>query len=475
MLFSSITFLTVFLPLTAFLYYLPKAFISPSKESKFYNIYRNVILLIASLIFYAWGEPRNILLMLLSIVFNFTAALHMDKLCGKEGKRKALFIITLIFNISLLVFFKYSGMLCESVSGLFGLKNTFNEPALPIGISFYTFQIMSYIIDVYKKKCAVQKNLIDFSLYISMFPQLIAGPIVQYGEIDIALSRRKESFEGAAEGIFEFIKGLAKKTILANSAGAVYELIISDGISEISLISSWTAIIFYAFQIYFDFSGYSDMARGLGGMFGFSFPENFNHPYTSTSITDFWRRWHKTLSLWFRDYVYIPLGGNRCTKSRQIFNLFVVWSLTGLWHGASWNYLLWGIYYFVLLITEKNFTGKYLEKLPVFLRRILTFILVLFGWVLFANEDLSAIGRFFGGLFGFHGVVGGNSLYILFSNAAILIIMAVFSTDIFSFKTEDKKKIGVFLFRFVIYALLFGISFIYLIGDTYNPFLYFRF
>ncbi len=475
MLFSSITFLTIFLPLTVFLYYLPKFFISPASDNKVYNVYKNIILLTASLIFYAWGEPRNIILMLLSIVFNYTAALHIDKLDKNKGRRKILFILALVFNIGLLVFFKYSGMLCESVTSLFGIENFFNEPALPIGISFYTFQIMSYVIDVYMKKCVVQKSLTDFALYISMFPQLVAGPIVQYTEIDVSLSMRKESFEMAAEGIFEFIKGLAKKTILANSAGAVYELIISEGVNELSFVSSWTAVIFYAFQIYFDFSGYSDMAKGLGGMFGFTFPENFDHPYIATSITDFWRRWHKTLSLWFRDYVYIPLGGNRCSKKRQIFNLFVVWSLTGLWHGASWNYLLWGIYYFVLLVTEKNFTEKYLQKLPILVRRIITFVIVLFGWVLFANEDLSQLGGFFGGLFGVHGFLGENSLYILFSNVVLLVIMSVFSTDIFSDKNVNKKKISVFVIRFVVYTLLFVISLIYLIGDTYNPFLYFRF
>lgn len=475
MLFSSITFLTVFLPLTVLLYYLPKAFISAGNENNAYRVYKNLLLLSASLIFYAWGEPRNIILMLLSIIFNYTAALHLERLDGEKAKRKALFIFTVLFNVGLLVFFKYSTMLCETFCLLSGTEVSFNEPALPIGISFYTFQIMSYVIDVYRKKSAVQRNLSDFALYISMFPQLIAGPIVQYNEIERSLSEREEGFDTAAEGIFEFIKGLAKKTILANRAGAVYEYIIADGVGEMSLVSSWTAIIFYAFQIYFDFSGYSDMARGLGGMFGFSFPKNFNHPYMATDITDFWRRWHKTLSSWFRDYVYIPLGGNRCSKSRQVFNLFIVWSLTGLWHGASWNYLLWGIYYFILLVLEKNFYGKLLDRMPLFFRRLVTFILVLFGWVLFATEDLSAIGGFFGSLFGVNGLLGENSLYVLFSNFALLIIMAVFSTDIFTLKEENKKKISVTVLRFVSYALLFAVSIIYLLADAYNPFLYFRF
>ncbi len=474
MLFSSITFLTVFLPLTVLLYYLPRLFISSAHENKSYRLYRNIILLAASLIFYAWGEPRNIILMLLSIIFNYTAALHIDKSESKLHKR-ILFVSTLVFNIGLLVFFKYSGMLYDTFTGFFKNENIFSEPALPIGISFYTFQIMSYVIDVYRKKCSVQKRLTDFALYISMFPQLVAGPIVQYNEIDKALVDRKESFEIAAEGILEFIKGLAKKTILANSAGSVYELIMSEGVNSLSFVSSWVAIVFYAFQIYFDFSGYSDMAKGLGGMFGFSFPENFDHPYTAISITDFWRRWHKTLSLWFRDYVYIPLGGNRCSTGRQVFNLFVVWSLTGLWHGASWNYLLWGIYYFILLVTEKNFTEKYLSRLPLFVRRIITFVLVLFGWALFANEDFSQLSGFFAGLCGLHGFLGANSLYILYSNAALLAIMAVFSTEAFSFDAESKKKPLIFILRGLIYAVLFGISLIYLIGDTYNPFLYFRF
>jgi len=475
MLFSSTTFLIVFLPVTIFLYYLPKIFCSATGPHKIYNDYRNVVLLFASLIFYAWGEPRNIILMLLSIIFNYAAALHIDKLDEKPGNRKALFILTLIFNIGLLVFFKYSGFISDNISGLLGVRIAFNEPALPIGISFYTFQIMSYVICVYKKKTAVQQSLVNFALYISMFPQLIAGPIVEYSDVDWALSHRKEDFETAADGIFEFIKGLAKKTILANSAGAVYELIIANGISELSLISAWTAIIFFSFQIYFDFSGYSDMAKGLGGIFGFKFPENFSYPYMATSVTDFWRRWHKTLSSWFRDYVYIPLGGNRCGKVRQIINLFVVWSLTGLWHGASWNFLLWGIYYFALLVIEKNLTGKYLERLPVMLRRIITYTLVLFGWVLFSCEDISAIEGFFKGLFGCNGITDSNSLYILASNVAMLIIMAVFSTDMFSVKEQNKGKISFFILRFMVSVFLFAVSLIYLIGDTYNPFLYFRF
>ena len=474
MLFSSITFLTVFLPLTATLYYLPSVISSSFRNSPKYISYKNAILCIASLIFYAWGEPRNIILMILSIIFNYTVALHIDK-CIAKKRKNLLLLFSLIFNIGLLVFFKYSGFIVNNFSAITSISVSYIEPSLPIGISFYTFQILSYVIDVYKSKVPVQRSLLDFTLYISMFPQLIAGPIVQYTVIDKQLRNRKESPEAAGEGIFIFIKGLAKKTILANTAGAVYEELISDGIAEITVLGAWTAIIFYAFQIYFDFSGYSDMAKGLGGIFGFTFPDNFDHPYTATSITDFWRRWHITLSSWFRDYVYIPLGGNRCSKFRNIFNLFVVWSLTGLWHGASWNFLLWGLYYFLLLILEKYVLIRHIEKLPVFLRKIITFILVLFGWVLFACTQLSDIMYFFKGMFGFNGISDDASVYILVSNAVILIIMAVCSTKLFSVKKKNNEGIFSYIFRFAVVFVLFGISLIFLIGDTYNPFLYFRF
>ncbi len=473
MVFSSVTFLTVFLPVTVVLYFIPNIFTGKS-TSKAVIKYKNLVLLAVSLLFYAWGEPRNIVLMLLSIIFNFTIGLHMEKCEERQTSRKLLLIFSLFFNLGLLVFFKYSSFISENIAAVFGIDNSFMSPALPIGISFYTFQILSYVVDVYKKKSVAQKSIFDFALYISMFPQLIAGPIVQYGDIESELKHREESFIKSAEGLSLFMKGLFKKAVLANTAGAVFEEITASGFDSLTVISSWTAIIFYAFQIYFDFGGYSDMAIGLGYIFGFTFPKNFEHPYIATSVTDFWRRWHITLSSWFRDYVYIPLGGNRCSIPRHIFNLFVVWSLTGLWHGASWNFILWGIYYFCLLTLEKYVLKNLIEKLPTVFRRIITFIFVLFGWVLFAITDLSDIGTYFSSMFGVNGFIGSNDLYVITSNASILIISGIISTGVFG-KTENNDKAFNKIFRYILSLLLFGISVLFLIGDTYNPFLYFRF
>lgn len=474
MVFSSITFLTVFLPVTVIFYYLPVLFIRKNTDSGFYKSYKNTVLCLASLVFYAWGEPRNIVLMLLSIVFNFTVALHLDKYERGSFGRKARMVFSVAFNLGLLVFFKYSGFVTENIEAMTGFSFAYSEPALPIGISFYTFQILSYVIDVYKGKTPVQRNIRDFALYISMFPQLIAGPIVQYSDIDTQLSLRKESFNSFSDGIFVFCVGLAKKTVLANTAGAVFNDFTAVGIGEMSALGAWSAIIFYAFQIYFDFSGYSDMAIGLGRMFGFEFPVNFNRPYTADSITDFWRRWHITLSCWFRDYVYIPLGGNRCSVPRNIFNLFVVWSLTGLWHGASWNFLLWGIYYFVLLVLEKYILGGIISKIPVILRRIITFVFVLFGWVLFCCTDVADISRFFSDMLAVNGLISSDAVYILYSNLVMLMIMAVSATGLFTYRKRGGKTVNTPR-EYAAALLLFAVSVIYLIGQSYNPFLYFRF
>ena len=477
MVFSSITFLLIFLPLITVIYYLPSAF------SRFKRLnregsdsiikYQNTVLCIGSLFFYAWGEPVNIILMLVSVLFNFAAGIDMSRYAYKSLRRKLVFSFAVVFNLCRLGFFKYSGFIAENIFALSGREGNFFAPALPIGISFYTFQILSYIIDVYKDKVKCQNSVIDFALYISMFPQLIAGPIVQYSTINGQLKERKESFERASSGIYLFVIGLFKKVVFANTAGSVYEGLTASGFEKLSLLGAWGAIIFYAFQIYFDFSGYSDMAKGLGLIFGFDLPENFNYPYTAKSITDFWRRWHITLSSWFRDYVYIPLSGSRCSAPRHIFNLFVVWFLTGLWHGASWNFVLWGLYYFVLLVAEKYIFKNVLEKLPNVFRHILTIILILFGWVLFACTDLSQIILFAKCLLGFNGLAESNSLYILYSNLIIMLAMAVFSTNLFDLKEIRNKKNGAF--KYIIMLLLFFISIIYLIGDSYNPFLYFRF
>lgn len=468
MVFSSLTFLLIFLPLTVFLYYLPSFF-----NSRNNILYRNVLLTIASLFFYAWGEPLNVILMLLSISLNYFIGLDMEKHNDNSTHRKFLLVMAVIIDIGMLGFFKYSGFVVKNISAIFKIDSNFPELVLPIGISFYTFQILSYIIDVYKRKVKVQKNLIDFILYISMFPQLIAGPIVQYSVIDDQLRNRKSSLNLTSKGIYLFTIGLAKKTILANSAGAIYDEYISIGYDALSFTGAWCAIIFFAFQIYYDFSGYSDMAKGLGFIFGFEFPDNFNYPYIADSITDFWRRWHITLSSWFRDYIYIPLGGSRYSTGRTIFNLFVVWTLTGLWHGASWNFILWGMYFFVLLVLEKYVFKNIIFKMPKILRHLMTIILILFGWVIFSCEKLSDIGKFFSCLFCANSFLDNMSSYLFISNLFMMLLMLFFSTPIFKLnivKENQSNKI-----KFFITVLLLSLSLVWLVADTYNPFLYFRF
>lgn len=469
MVFSSMTFLLIFLPLTVHLYYLPPLF-----SDKFNNIfYKNVVLCLASLIFYAWGEPLNIVLMLISICFNYFIGIDIAQHYNRKWHKKILLIAAVIFNVGMIGFFKYSGFVVENISAVFGKESGFSGPTLPVGISFYTFQILSYVIDVYKGKVRAQKSLVDFALYISMFPQLIAGPIVQYSVIDDQLRHRKSSLKFISAGVYRFTIGLAKKAILANAAGAIYSNYIAIGYNKLSVTGAWSAVIFYAFQIYFDFSGYSDMAKGLGYMFGFKFPENFNFPYVADSITDFWRRWHITLSSWFRDYIYIPLGGSRCSVGRNIFNLFVVWALTGLWHGASWNFVLWGIYFFVLLVLEKYIFRNLIDNMPKALRHILTLILILFGWVIFSSENLADAASLFGCMFGANSFTDDMSSYLFVSNIFMMLTMAVFSTPTFGLRKIKGKNAS--RIKLAITISLLVISFICLIADTYNPFLYFRF
>ena len=380
MVFSSSTFLMAFLPLTLLLYYGVGVALTKNVTVK------NCILLLASLVFYAWGEPVYIVLMLLSILFNFAAGRVIDSALsdGRTGLAKFQFIADVVYNLAVLGFFKYADFVVDNINGLFGAHIPPLELPLPIGISFYTFQILSYIIDLYTGKIRVQKNLVSFALYISLFPQLIAGPIVKYKEIEEQLVGRKESLVKYSRGMARFVVGLAKKLLLANTLGAVYSGIQAMDVGSLSALTAWTGIACYTLQIYFDFSGYSDMAIGLGSMFGFRFNENFNYPYIATSITDFWRRWHISLSSWFRDYVYIPLGGNRRKTPRVIFNLMVVWLLTGLWHGAAWNFVLWGMFYGVLLIFEKYVLGDLLPRIPTPVRWLTTMVLVMCGWVLFS-------------------------------------------------------------------------------------------
>ena len=389
MLFSSLTFLFMFLPILIVVYY-----ISSDKL-------KNYILLLASLIFYSWGEPKYIIIMLVSIIFNYLIALLIGN-NKKKNIRRLLLVIAIIFNIGMLFSFKYINFFIDNINSIFNLSIGGVNVSLPIGISFYTFQILSYVIDVFRKEVKVQKNIFYLGTYISFFPQLIAGPIVRYSTIEEQINNRKHSIEKVCEGVRRFIIGFAKKVIIANNAA-----LLADNIFDSNLFNSYGALIIllgliaYTIQIYYDFSGYSDMAIGLGKIFGFDFLENFNYPYSSISITDFWRRWHISLSTWFRDYVYIPLGGNRVSKAKWIRNIFVVWLLTGLWHGASFNFVLWGLFYAVFLLFEKQVFGRILDKLPKIIRWIYAFIIINIGWLIFRIENLNTLGVAFKNIFTF--------------------------------------------------------------------------
>lgn len=376
MLFSSIIFLFYFLPIVLLLFN-----IIPDKG-------KNAVLLLASIFFYSWGEPVYVFLMLFSGVFNYFMAIDIKRAQIKNSSAKGTLLFTVVVNLFILGFFKYYGFLMDTINDILGTEISYTALALPVGISFYTFQALSYIFDVYCGNVKVQTNLLKFTLYLSLFPQLIAGPIVKYKDIDEQLDRRCITLEKFGQGTQRFIIGLGKKVILANNFGALHTAILGLADEQAAVLTSWIGIIAYTLQIYFDFSGYSDMAIGLGKMFGFEFMENFNYPYISKTVTEFWRRWHISLSTWFREYVYIPLGGNRVKVWRHILNLLIVWSLTGLWHGASWNFVAWGLYYGVLLIFEKYFLGKYLEKAPVWVRHIYTMLIVMIGWVFFSCENL---------------------------------------------------------------------------------------
>ncbi len=472
MVFSSATFLFLFLPLTLVLYNL-KLFRDKDKElSK-----KNSVLLIMSLIFYAWGEPVYIILMLLSITYNYNAALDIDSYISRPERKRTVFILAIIFNIFVLGFFKYYGFFVESLNSIFSLSLPVKDIPLPVGISFYTFQVMSYIIDVYRGDVKAQKKIIPFAAYISMFPQLIAGPIIQYYDVEKQLADRTVTTEKFAAGIMYFIKGLGKKVIFANTVGAVYTEILGMEGNTVSVVTSWIGIICYTLQIYFDFSGYSDMAVGLGKMLGFDFIQNFNFPYKATSITDFWRRWHISLSSWFRDYVYIPLGGNRKGTARTIFNILVVWSLTGLWHGAAWNFIAWGAFYGVLLIAEKYVFARLLEKIPTFIKYIVTMVIVMIGWVFFSSETLTSAIGYIKNMFGVSGnsFIDSTAKYLLSENFFSITVMILCATGVFAIVPRIKN------FRFNValmsagYLGIFILCIIYLISETYNPFLYFRF
>ena len=466
MVFSSLMFMFVFLPLVLLVYYLlPKKF-------------RNLFLLAADLFFYGWGEPVLVFLMVFSIVINYIAGLLIDKQKDNQRRKKTILIISVIIDLGMLAFFKYAGFISENLQIILPFLNIpALEIPLPIGISFYTFQIMSYTIDVYRGDTEVQHNLVSFGTYVSLFPQLIAGPIVRYSEVDKQLADRHENPEQFAKGIRLFMLGLSKKVLLANTMGLLW-----DTLREMTgrgALASWVGIIAFTFQIYFDFSGYSDMARGLGNMFGFEFLINFNYPYISKSITEFWRRWHISLGTWFREYVYIPLGGNRKGKVRTVINLLIVWMLTGFWHGASWNFLLWGLYFGIILVIEKLFLLKYLEKAPNFISHIYALLLIMFGWVLFYYSDdvggFKALSEFIPTMFT-GGLISNDALHTVIAYLPALLTGAVASTPIIRkiyFKLKDKKGFTAFEIAAVIFLLVICTA--SLVNNAYNPFLYFKF
>lgn len=466
MVFSSTIFLCVYLPLVLLGYY-----ICPKKG-------RNLFLLIVSLVFYAWGEPKYVFLMIFSILVNYIFGRLMDKHRENKKRLKLMLVLSVVIDLGLLSVFKYTDFIITNVNAIFGANFDLLNIALPIGISFYTFQAMSYTIDVYRNDVRVQKNLIDFGMYITMFPQLIAGPIVRYADVQDQLAERSVTTADFSEGVMRFVVGLGKKVLLANQMGAVWSDIYALG-GDVSALMAWTGAIAYTFQIYFDFSGYSDMAIGLGRMFGFKFPENFRYPYQSVSITDFWRRWHITLSTWFKEYLYIPLGGNRRGLARQALNLLIVWSLTGFWHGAGWNFVLWGLYYFVILFIEKLFLLKALDKLPKFFRHVYALVLIIIGWVIFASDDVSVLLPYLGSMFGANGAIGGMDVYTLLTKAALLVICCIASTELpkklFLSAAGAMNEKAAFTLKSVLMIALLALSMILLIGDSYNPFLYFRF
>lgn len=469
MLFSSTTFIFMFLTLLLILYF-------PIKNIK----YRNIILLIFSLIFYSWGEPKYIFLMLLTVLIAYIFGLLIDKYRKDKKKSKLFLVISIILILLNLFIFKYLDFSIGIINSIFKTNIGLTKLVLPIGISFYTFQILSYVIDLYWGKVGVQKNYFRLLLYVSFFPQLIAGPIVRYETVEKEISDRKTTLDGFISGFKRFIWGLAKKVIVANNVAIFCDYVYNNYSSYGSNIL-WVAAVCYTLQIYFDFSGYSDMAIGLGKMFGFNFLENFNYPYIATSINDFWRRWHISLSTFFRDYVYIPLGGNRVSKIKFIRNIFIVWLLTGICHGASYNFILWGLYYAILLLIEKMVTGKYIEKLPKVLKILYSLFFITLGWVIFRVENINDLILVIKKMFSFN----NTSFVTLFNNNAMLIstapyiILGIFlSLPIdkwFKEKVDKSNSVILTLIEDLILGVLFGISIMFLVSNSYNPFIYFRF
>ncbi|MGN0700593.1 MAG: MBOAT family O-acyltransferase [Oscillospiraceae bacterium] len=476
MVFSSLTFLFAFLPITLLVYYLV-----PKKA-------QNVVILISGLIFYAWGEPIYVLAMIASTFIDYTAGLIIAKYDNKPKIRTACLIVSLVMNLGLLGTFKYLGFLIESANAWFGLSIPNPNLPLPIGISFFTFQSMSYTIDLYRRNIKVQKNAVSFIAFVTLFPQIVAGPIVRYEDIQNEIDNRSITEKMIGDGISRFIVGLGKKVLIANNIGALWDSVKVMEYGELSAVTAWLGILAFTFQIYFDFSGYSDMAIGLGKMLGFNFPENFNYPYMSHSISEFWRRWHITLGAWFKSYIYIPLGGNRKGTARTIINLLIVWTITGIWHGASWNFMLWGAYFGVLIVLERLFLGKLLEKLPSFLSWLYTFVLVVFGWIMFDGVDASTVnigdmfsqvGSYIAAMFGANGVIMDSFATNAIVNYGIMFAICIFGSSdalkILADKIREKAPRWVqYGFAPVQLAVLLA-SVAFIATSSYNPFLYFNF
>ncbi len=465
MVFSSLLFLFRFLPAVIIAYYvLPRRC-------------RNLVLFLASLVFYAWGEPVYVVLILFSTLVDYCAGRAVAHF--KKGAVAAV-LFSVVINLFLLGFFKYGNFFLQIFHRLTGIAVPELDLALPIGISFYTFQTMSYTLDVYRGDAEVQKNFITFGAYVSLFPQLIAGPIIRFKDVAAQLVERKESVACFCRGFVRFAVGLGKKVLIANQAGALWDEVSCMGAGELTTATAWLGILSFTLQIYFDFSGYSDMAIGLGAMFGFSFPENFRHPYESRSITEFWRRWHISLGTWFREYVYIPLGGNRRGLGRQMLNLAIVWLLTGLWHGAHLNFVLWGVYYGVLVVIEKLLWKPVFEKMPRILAHLYTMALVMIGWALFSWQDMSDSVGYMKAMFfrAGAGLANGQTLFLLASNGILLLIAAAGSLSwpgrlagrLFPEDTVRRDVAGMLLV-----TALFAASVAMLVDSSYNPFLYFRF
>ena len=464
MVFSSLVFMFAYLPITLLAYYLV-----PRQG-------RNIFLFIVNLIFYGWGEPKLVLLMVFNIFFNYIGGWLVDKYRADAKKKKLFLILTCVLDIGILAVFKYTGMITETLNMLPFLNIPELQISLPIGISFYTFQTMSYVIDVYRDDAPVSKNFINFGTYVALFPQLIAGPIVRYRDIAEQLVNRRETLEMFTRGVKLFMVGLAKKVIIANTMGTLTTNIFATT-DENGVVGTWVGMIAYTFQIYFDFSGYSDMACGLGNMMGFEFLKNFNYPYIAKSITDFWRRWHISLSTWFKEYVYIPLGGNRKGVKRQILNLLIVWGLTGLWHGAAYNFVLWGLYYGLLLILEKFVLKKFLDRLPSFVQHIYTLFIIIIGWGLFYFTDVGQLGEFMVDLFNFgNGICGDQAFNLIMSNLPMLIIAAVASTPLATMLYTRFEHTRFMWIPETLYCIgVLAVSTASLVNQSYNPFLYFRF